>query len=212
MRIRDRGTAGRLLAPVVGRQDLYDPVVIGLGAGGLAVAREIGAFLNCPVDLIAVVELDAGDAMHPARSFGALSADGHLLVRPNNLDQLSSARSAIRAAIRRAGAANLGNGGPRAPGPRVATSWRSVVLVDDGTSGRDVVAAAVDLVRGGRPGRVVLALPIAPQELIDELSPLTGEVIVARIAPWVEWFHWHGRIYEDDRVPTGEQVAGMAAG
>ena len=210
MRIQDRETAGRLLAPVVGRQDLEDPVVVGIGPGGLAVGLEIGRFLHCPVDMIAVVELDAGDALHPARSIGALSADGHVLVRPNTVEQLRSAPSTIRDAISRARSTSAGN--LRARQSAVPTSWRSVVLVDDGTSSRDVVVAALDLVRGGRPGQVLLAMPVAPQEMIDDLSSVTGEVIVAAVAPWVEWFHWHGRLYEDDRLPSGEALDGLRVG
>lgn len=228
MRIEDRQAAGRLLAPVVGRQDLDDPVVVGIGEGGRAVAEEVAEFLGCPLDMLEVVPLDAGDALHPARAVGALSATGHLLVRPGSLEHLSAASSALRDAVRRArsgstnGSSAGSSGGPSGgSGNRsgngsgdhrdrvssVSTWWRSVVLVDDGTSGRDVVAAAVDLVRAGRPGRVVLAIPAAPQELIDELTRLTGEVIVATVVPWVEWFHWHGRLYGDDASAERGQTA-----
>lgn len=220
MRIQDRETAGRLLSAAVGRQDLDDPVVVGIGPGGLAVGAGIARSLNCPLDILEVVELHVGDALHPNRAFGALTGDGHVLIHPTALEHLSSDPEAVRDAVRRARSGTgrradidtaNGHGHHPHPGRAVPTAWRSVVLVDDGTSPREVITAAVDLVRAGRPGRVVLAMPTAPQELIDDLARVTGDVVVATVAPWVEWFHWHGHLYEDDRVPSGEQVTELLA-
>lgn len=205
MRIPDRGSAGRLLAHAVSRHDFDDPVVIGLGAGGLAVGAEVARVLGCPLDILDIEELGAGDPLHPSRAFGALSGGDHLLIRPESLDRIRGGQ-ALREAVRRA-RRSIGNGGrERVRGGTVPTSWRTVILVDDGTSSRDTVVAAVDLVRAGRPGRVVVAIPTAPQENLEELERLVGEVIAGSVMPWIEWFHRHGHLYEDDSVPTGEQV------
>jgi predicted phosphoribosyltransferase len=85
-------------------------------------------------------------------------------------------------------------------------AWRTVILVDDGSSSHRVLAAALDLTRAARPGRVLLALPIAPQETLDELTAIFGEVMVAVVALWTEWFAWHGRIYDDDTLPGGTRL------
>lgn len=207
MRIPDRGAAGQLLAHAVSRHDFDDPVVIGLGSGGLAVGAEVARTLKCPLDILDVEQLGAGDPFHPNRAFAAMSGGGHVLIRPETLDRLSQGRQALREAVRRARMKS--NGGRHAPAGRggtVPTSWRTVILVDDGTSSRETVAAAVDLVRVGRPRRVVLAVPNAPRENLEELEGLVGEVITGSVVPWTEWFHWHGHPYEDDSVPSEEQI------
>lgn len=207
MRIPDRGTAGRLLAHAVSRHDFDDPVVIGLGSGGLAVGAEVARALGCPLDIIDVEELGAGDPLHPNRVFGAVSGGGHLLIRPQTLDRIARGAQALRQAVERAWrSSGDGHRRPVSRGGTVPTGWRTVILVDDGTSSRDTVAAAVDLVRAGRPARVVLAVPSAPRESLDELGGLVGDVIAGSVVPWTEWFRWHGRPYEDDSVPDPEQV------
>lgn len=206
MRMPDRRAAGRLLAPAVARQDLDDPVIVGIGPGGAVVGAELARTLGSPLDMIDLTELDTGDALHPSRPFGALSRDGHLLIRPDNLVNIPAATTALRAAarrtrqIRRRLAAT-----PAGPGS-VPKAWRTVILVDDGTSPREVITAALDLVRAGRPSRVLLAVAAAPQETIDELAAVAGDVIVGSVVPWTEWFHLHGRIYDDDTRPSEEQV------
>lgn len=206
MRIPDRGEAGRRLAHAVSRHDFDDPVVIGLGPGGLVVGAEVARTLHCPLDILDVEEFEAGDPLHPSRDFAALSGGGHLLIRPETLDRIRGGR-AVRDALSRARRLRGdGGGAPAGRGGTVPTSWRTVILVDDGTSSRDTLVAAVDLVRAGRPGRVVVAVPAATQESLDELEHLVGEVIAGSVVAWTEWFHRHGHLYEDDSLPTGEQV------
>lgn len=211
MRIQDRRSAGRLLARLVARQAPENPVVIGLGVGGLAVAAEMAHTLGCPLDILELQELEVGDALHPARPFGALSTSGHLLIRPEALEHFAEQTADVLRAVNEARCS--GDQADQPPQSRLAvpTGGRSVVLVDDGTSSLEVISAALDLVRSGRPRRVLLALPIAPREHLDGLSSLSGEVIVAAVAPWTEWFHWHGSIYEDEQLPSRQQVDRLLA-
>ena len=206
MRIPDRRAGGRLLARAVGRLDVADPVVVGLGPGGVAVGWELARSLGCPLDMIDLTELDDGDALHPNRTFAAVSRDGHVLIRPGTMERSRRGAQVVRAAVSRARQAAAAFGQASAGRGPVPTSWRTVILVEDGTASREVVAAALDLVRAGRPGRVLLAVPTAPQEIIEELGRLAGDVIVGSVAPWTEWFHWHGRIYDDDARPSEEQI------
>jgi hypothetical protein len=211
MRIQDRQSAGRLLAPLVARQALERPVVIGIGVGGLAVAAEIAHTLGCPLDILELQELEVGDAFHPARPVGAFSTSGHLLIRSDALEHFAEQTGDVLRAVNEA--RHSEDQADQRPQSRLAipTWWRSVVLVDDGTSSLEAISAALDLVRSGRPRRVLLALPTAPQEHLDGLSSLTGEVIVAAVAPWTEWFHWHGSIYEDEQLPSRQQVDHLLA-
>ena len=210
MRIQDRRAAGRLLAHVVSRQDLHDPVVVGLGPGGLAVGAEVAAALGCPLDILDVEEFDGGDPLHPARTVGAVSSGGHLLVRPDGLDRAAEQEALRRAAARATRIASVRAGSVSRTGPP-SVAWRTLILVDDGTSSRQAIAAAIDLVRAGRPGRVILAIPIAPQEKVDELNRIAGEVLVGAVARYIDWFRWHGHPYEDETVPDDEQIGRLLA-
>lgn len=207
MRLADRQHAGEILRPLLRRGTTGLPVVIGIGAGGLAVAasaRRPGA----PLGALAVAEFGLPDPLHPASATGAVSTGGRTLLRVPAFEQLVADSARVGVAIRRARQALVASrlpGGHTGPG----VAGRDVVLVDDGTSSTSQLAAALDFVRRGRPLSVTLALACAPRERIIEIERFAGDVVVALVPTWSEWFHWHGRLYESDVLPSPSEVTSL---
>ncbi|HNR78179.1 MAG TPA: phosphoribosyltransferase family protein, partial [Parvularculaceae bacterium] len=101
-RFLDRAEAGRLLADVVARLKLQDPIVYALPRGGVPVAVEVARALKAPLDLIFVRKLGA-----PGQAELAMGAvvDGLAPVTILNDDvvrALGVDDATIRAATRRA--------------------------------------------------------------------------------------------------------------
>lgn len=206
-RLADRQQAGEILRPLLRRATTGLPVVVGIGAGGLAVAaaaRRQGS----PLGALAVAEFGLPDPLHPGAATGAVCTGGRTLLRVSALDRLAVDTARVGATIRGAqqvlGMSLLPGG---YTGPRVA--GREVVLVDDGTSSTSQLAAALDFVRRGRPQSVILALACAPGERISEMEQFAGAVVVALIPTWTEWFHWHGRLYESNVLPSPSEVTNL---
>lgn len=206
-RLADRQHAGEILRPLLRRATTGFPVVIGIGAGGLAVAASARR-QGSPLGALAVAEFGLPDPLHPGAATGAVCTGGRTLLRVAALERLADDTARVGATIRRAQKAlrtSLLPGGYTGPG----VAGRDVVLVDDGTSSTSELAAAFDFVRRGRPQSVVLALACAPRERITELERFAGDVVVALVPTWTEWFHWHGRLYESDVLPPPFEVTSL---
>jgi putative phosphoribosyl transferase len=212
MRMRDRTEAGQRLVPLVNRAHLSDPVVLGLGGGGLAVAAEIARALRAPLDILIVEELDLGDAFHPPLYVGAVGDTGRVIIHPEATARLHLTAQALDTAVTRARIdTNRRVAFLRGPRDAVGFTCRTVVVVDDGTSGPGLIHAALDITQAAEPATTVLALPYAPQETLDELAPWTDDVICAQIPPWLPSFILHSHLYEDDRIPDDDGIRQLLA-
>lgn len=203
-RLNDRARAGELLRPLLRRACTDVPVIVGIGAGGLAVAANARG-PRSPVGALGVEEFDLPDPMRPCAASGAVSSTGRTLLRMAAFERLDTDPEFVRRSIHEAeamlGASLLPLG---YTGPELAD--RQVVLVDDGTSSCSRLSAALDFVRRGRPASVLLALACAPMERIRDIEEFAGDVVVADVPSWTDWFHWHGRLYESDRLPGYPEV------
>lgn len=172
----DRLDAGRQLADLVSQLDLASPVVIGLPRGGVPVAAQVAARLNCPLDVIVVRKL--GVPSQPELGLGAISESG---VRVFNDDVLALARISAEELdeliSREQSALEQRLAQIRAVHPAVGLRDKSVVIVDDGiATGIDARAACrVARARGAR--QVVLAVPVAPADWRRRLSNEADQLV-----------------------------------
>jgi predicted phosphoribosyltransferase len=85
---------------------------------------------------------------------------------------------------------------------------RTVIVVDDGLATGATVNAAVEVLRGLKPARIVVAVPIAPPETCAALRAKVDEVVCA-VTP--EPFYAVGLWYEDFSPTTDEEVRDLLA-
>ncbi|MCI4657147.1 phosphoribosyltransferase [Cryobacterium zhongshanensis] len=191
----DRRDAGRLLAELVADLNLADPVVYALPRGGVPVALEVARRLHAPLDLILVRKLGAPG--FPEVAMGAV-VDGKNAQTIVNEDVfaetgadaagLGRARRRELAEIERRRAVYLGD---RA---RVSPAGRVVVIVDDGLATGATAKAALAAVKRQGAARTVLAVPVAPDDVVDEMRRLADDVVVVQIP---EQFWAIGQFYVD---------------
>ena len=76
---------------------------------------------------------------------------------------------------------------------------KPVILVDDGLATGASMRAAIEALRQHRPGRMVVAVPVAPQSTCQELAEIVDEVVCATTpSPFLAV----GRIGTSPRPPT----------
>jgi putative phosphoribosyl transferase len=201
----DRRMAGRALGQAVARLELPEPIIVlALPRGGVPIAAEVASSLGAPLDLLIVRKI--GVPWQPELAVGAL-AEGRL-DRPW-IDE--SARRALGVSdeqIARQVSLEIGELARRQrvyrPGRAgLPVRGASVVLVDDGIATGATVHAALAALRAQHPGRIVLAVPVAPAQA---LSALRSEVddIVCLAQP--EPFYAVGSHYENFEQVSDEAV------
>ncbi|MBI1220585.1 MAG: phosphoribosyltransferase [Rhodobacteraceae bacterium] len=178
----DRADAGRQLADRLAALGLPSPVVLALPRGGVPVAAEIAARLGAPLDLILVRKIGAPG--HAEYAAGAV-VDGDPPETVWNDDALRMLRltpadftAAVQAEVARNAQRRALYQGGRAPLP---LAGRTAIVVDDGiATGATMKAALRGLAHRG-PARVVLAVPVAPPDVVEDLRALADDVVCLRI-------------------------------
>jgi putative phosphoribosyl transferase len=176
----DRNAAGRQLAERLTQH--RGAVVIALPRGGVPVAAEIARMLDAPLDLMLVRKV--GLPGQEELALGAIAGvDGEEwvanppVVAASGLDAAAIRRLADREReeLRRRRALYLGD---RAPLP---LAGRTVILVDDGIATGSTIRAAIQALRRAKPGRIVVAIPVAPVDAVTDLRELADEVLCLAI-------------------------------
>lgn len=172
----NRQDAGKRLAQVLRHFKGKDAVVLALPRGGIVLGAEVAKELKAPLGLVLVRKIG-----HPSYSEYAVGAVAEGEEPTFNEDELlglddewlreavSSARQLIE--HRR----ELYYGDDFMP-PEVKD--KTVILVDDGIATGLTMEAAVWAMQSKHAKRVIVAVPVAPRESIDELEVIADEVVV----------------------------------
>ena len=176
MRFRDRREAGRILAMRLRYLRGHEPVVLGLSRGGVVVAREVANALHAPLDALLVQKIRI--PRRPVPVFGAVGEREVVESNPKTIRAFRvtpaefgrAARSAKADLARRAARYRQGHHPIRIAG-------RTVVLVDDGIATGATVRAAIQVLRARQAGRIILAVPVAPLDVLRSLSPTVDQTV-----------------------------------
>lgn len=202
-RFKDRTDAGKALAM---RLEKYanrsDVIVLGLPRGGVPVAYEVAKVLHVPLDICLVRKL--GVPAHKELAMGAIASGG---VRILNYDVVSwlgiSGQSIDEVAARELKELQRRDRAYRGDRPQPDLRDRTIILVDDGLATGSTMRAAIAVLKPQHPGRVIVAVPVAPLETVRELSTEVDEV-ECLMTP--ESFYAIGLWYENFAQTTDEEV------
>lgn len=209
MTYRDRRTAGRVLARLLTHLRDKRPVVLALPRGGVPVGFEVAQALHCPLDIVSVRKLGAPDRAELAAGAVVDTEPPQIVGNPDvmaalglNQAWLQHAASAQAAELKRRRELYVGR---RA---RPVLTGKQVIVVDDGIATGASIRAALKALRQSKPARLVLAVPVAPPEILEELAPLCDEIVCPRQP---ENFGAVGFYYDDFNQTEDEEVVGLLA-
>ena len=203
MTLRNRQAAGQgLVAALQKYSRRPDVIVLALPRGGVPVAWEVARALEVRMDLMLVRKL--GVPGHEELAMGAIATGGIRILNQDVLRNHHIDDAALQAVVLRE-TQELLRREHAYRGARPAPDLRGqvVILIDDGLATGASMHAAVQATRLQHPARIVVAVPLAPQETVDTLSFEVDELICP-ITPL--WFVSIGNGYADFTQTSDEEV------
>lgn len=200
----DRSDAGRQLAGALAGYKDQHPVILALPRGGVSVAAEVAAALDAALDLILVRKL--GVPAEPELAMGAV-VDGAVPIVVRNDDviritgvgetEFNATRDAELAEIERRRRRYLGDR------ERADIAGRTAIVIDDGIATGATIRAALRATRMRKPKKLVVAVPVAPTESLEELRGEADEIVCIE---QYECFGAIGAYYADFQQVSDEEV------
>lgn len=174
---KNRQEAGRLLAERLQKYRNTNSVVYALPRGGVVVAYEIVRSLPAPLDL--VITRKIGHPHNPEYAICAVSESGELACDEYERQIVGiqwikeeAARQMAEAQRRRQ--AYLGR-------ESLSPEGKIAIIVDDGVATGLSIGLAIKEIRTYNPAKIVVAVPIIPDDTAEKLAPFVDELIALEI-------------------------------
>lgn len=204
MPFKDRSEAGRLLADALAGYKDEQTVILALPRGGVPVAAEVAAALEAPLDLILVRKI--GVPFQPELAMGAVVDGGDpIIVRNEDVIMLAGVDESEFRAVCDNELAEIDRRQQRYLGgrQRAEVAGRTAIVIDDGIATGATTRAALRATRMRSPKKLVLAVPVAPNDSLAAMRAEADEVVCLEEH---RLFGAIGLYYRDFRQVSDEEV------
>jgi putative phosphoribosyl transferase len=171
---KDRASAGKLLADRLKDYRNSNSIVMGIPAGGIAVAAEIAKELNLLLDIAVVSKITL--PWNPEAGYGAVAFDGTVMLNEELLPRLDLRNQEIQEGIKKTEqkvAARVAMFRGNRPLPDLK---RPIILVDDGLASGFTLHVAIKALRKAGATNVVVAVPTchleSAQMILEEVEAI----------------------------------------
>lgn len=202
MVFKNREEAGRLLAKALRDYKGHDVVVLAIPRGGVVVGYYVAEELGCPLDVIVPRKL--GAPLQPELAIGAVAEDGTTVLNEDLIESMGIPQQYIERKIREEVAeikrrVSLYRSGREA----IPVKDKIVILVDDGLATGATMRAAINYIKKFGPKVIVVAVPVAPPEVVRSLRREVDKVVCLSTP---EPFFAIGQFYEEFEQVEDEEV------
>lgn len=202
-KFHDRQDAGIQLAnALLEYQHDPDAIVLAIPRGGVPVAYEIAQKLQLPLDIFIVRKL--GVPSQKELAMGALASGDVIFFNDDVLSGLHLSQKEIDRVIE-AEKTELKRRELkyRQNHPFSDIKNKKIILVDDGIATGASIHAAIIALKKLNPKKIIIAVPVAPNETIHELSLLVDAILCLYPAPV---FSGVGEFYDDFSQTSDAEV------
>ena len=165
---RDRTSAGKVLAGMLEAYRGSDALVMGIPAGGIAVAVEIAKELHLALDIAVVSKITL--PWNSEAGYGAVAFDGTVMLNEELLSRLNLSKQEIQTGIKKT-EQKVSRRVTMFRGNRPLPDFnRPIILVDDGLASGFTLRVAIKALRQASATNVILAVPTAHSESVQMIS------------------------------------------
>lgn len=200
----DRQDAGRQLADALKHFKARPVVVFGVARGGVVVAAEVAAYLGTPLDVIIARKI--GHPLSPELALGAVTEMGEPAWDTSQLGATTSKwrDQQVTRARQEARRARL-KYQDDCSSLDVDIRGKTAIVIDDGIATGMTMIAALRAIRDRYPAYIVMAVPVAPRNLPNDILRYTQARMHVLYTPEGE-FGAVGNYYKHFDQVTDEEV------
>ena len=189
---KNRSDAGEKLAERLRQYKNSNAIVLALPRGGVVVGYEVARLLGVPLDI--VVARKIGQPQNPEYAICATDEKGTLLcdeteVRLVDQDWLKEEVERQRKEAKRRIQVYRNGKKPFQITNKVA------IIIDDGIATGLTMRLAIKAVRKQKPDRIIVAVPVAPSDIVRELRREVDEIIA--LEPTEDFMGAVGAYYQE---------------
>ena len=203
MLFHDRYDAGKRLAEKLEAYRGQNVEVFAMPRGGVPLGAEIAGSLKVPLNLIITKKI--GHPHNPEYAVGAVSEMGSVVYNQDEISEISplwleQEIKNLREEINRRRSVYLPGRCPTDLG------GKTVVIVDDGIATGYTMVAAIEDLKKTKPTKIVVAIPVVPEEIALRIAGCVDELVALRIEKF--YLGAVGSYYEDfSQLQDAEVIA-----
>lgn len=175
-----------------------DPgVVLAVPRGGVPVAYVVARELGFPVEIILTKKI--GHPLNKEYAIGAASLTDYFIVPHENVtgEYIQEELKTVRRRLREMYTKFVGDREP------VSLEGKTVILIDDGIATGNTLLGTVKLLRKNNPAKIIIGVPVASSDAVQNLSKEVDEVVSVLIPVQ---FYGVGAFYEDFEQVSDKEV------
>ena len=201
MRFKNRLEAGVQLAILLQKYADDNLVVYALPRGGVPLGVEIAKKLHAPFDLVITKKI--GHPGNPEYALCAIAEDGEPICNKDDIGYidkhwLQEEIDRVRVEIKRRREKYFGE----ITHPDI--EGKTAIIVDDGIATGYTMLAAINEIKRRKPGKIVVAIPITPEDTARELRKVTDDLVSVEMDPF--YLGAAGAYYDDFSQVEDEEV------
>ena len=175
-----------------------DPgVVLAVPRGGVPVAYAVARELGFPVEIVLTKKV--GHPMNKEFAIGAASLTDYFIIPDENISEeyIQQELKKIRFRLKEMYNRFMGDKEPE------NLKGKTASVMEDGSGPCNTMLRSVHVLRKSKPGKIIVAVPVASKTAVRELSKEVDEVVAVMIP---DIFYGVGAFYEDFEQVTDEEV------
>jgi len=205
---KNREEAGRKLADkLLSYKATKNLIVLAIPRGGVVVGKILSQALNCPLDVLITRKIGAPG--NPELAVGAVGPGGIRIIDWElakrvgaDGEYLKAQSSKLQSEIQEREKKF------RARKKPLEVTGKTVILTDDGIATGATIEAAIAWLKSQKAKKIILAVPVAPPEVVEKLRPLVDELICL---DQPEFFAAVGQFYQEFEQISDDEVVQLLA-